>query len=491
MFVQAIPALGENAVEGLRRFLEERGFPDTPRFTEAFGRFNLYGSRYKKAVLEALERAYEHKEPVVLDNAQVEHVMPQTLSEPWRAALGPDYERIHSTWLHTPGNLTLTGYNAELHNKPFAVKRQEYKASNIVMTRELADFEEWGEPEIEQRGRAMADVAAKVWPGPAAPVRPPGDGGKPTPSRFEVRLRYWGGFKDYLQASGSTLRPRKPQPHYSLACGRITPGVVLYAYLNLRNERIAVSAYFHDEAPLRLYHDLREHRDAIEAEMGSKLAWTHGPGMKSGEIMIRNPVDPTAEALWSTYYDWMRRSLETFRRVLAPRIPKDVSGAGPGQEVQGNLTATGSLALEYWSALRTRLIEGHSPLKPHKPHPHHWTNYAIGRAGFQLTASFVRTRREIGVWLLLGGPLAKPHFHLLAGDRAAIESELGTELEWRELPGKKESHVVLRRSADPTRREEWPEQHAWLRDKLEAFHRVFGPRIKELNAGDYAVDLSP
>ena len=67
MFVQAIPALGDDAVEGLRRFLEARGFPDTPRFVEAFARFNLYGSRYKKAVLEALERAYEHKEPVVLD----------------------------------------------------------------------------------------------------------------------------------------------------------------------------------------------------------------------------------------------------------------------------------------------------------------------------------------------------------------------------------------------------------------------------------------
>ena len=67
----------------------------------------------------------------------------------------------------------------------------------------------------------------------------------------------------------------------------------------------------------------------------------------------------------------------------------------------------------------------------------------------------------------------------------------GTEVEWREMPGKKQSNVVLRRSADPTRREEWPEQHAWLRDKLEAFHRVFGPRIKELNAGDNAPDMRP
>ena len=48
--------------------------------------------------------------------------------------------------------------------------------------------------------------------------------------------------------------------------------------------------------------------------------------------------------------------------------------------------------------------------------------------------------------------------------------------------------VVLRNSADPTRREDWPEQHARLRDKLEAFHRVFRPRIKGLDAGDLALE---
>jgi hypothetical protein len=46
--------------------------------------------------------------------------------------------------------------------------------------------------------------------------------------------------------------------------------------------------------------------------------------------------------------------------------------------------------------------------------------------------------------------------------------------------------VVLRNSADPTRPENWPEQRAELRGKLEAFHRVFLPRIKGLDAGDLA-----
>ena len=320
MFVQAIPALGDRRGRGAAAVPGGPGVPRHPPVRR--------GVHPVQPLREPLQEGRPGRPGAGLraqgtrraHNAQVEHVMPQTLSEPWRAALGPDFERVHSTWLHTPGNLTLTGYNAELSNKPFEAKRQEYQGSNIVMTRKLAEQETWGEAQIEQRGRAMAEVAARVWPGPAAPVRRADDEAKATPSRFELRLRYWDGFREYLDASGSPFKPRKHKPHYSLTCGRLAPGVVLYAYLNLKNERLAVSAYFDGEAALRLYHDLREHRDAIEAEVGSKLVWSQGPTKKSGEIVLRNPVDPTDETLWPTYYDWMRRSLETFQRVLGPRI---------------------------------------------------------------------------------------------------------------------------------------------------------------------------
>ena len=244
MFVQAISAIGDHVVNGLRHFLEARGFPDTPRFVEAFTRFNLYGSRYRKVLLEAIERANDHKEPAVLTNSQVEHIMPQTLTDAWRSALGPDAEQIHATWLHTPGNLTLTGYNAELHNKPFPDKRKEYVDSNIVMTRQLAERETWGDAEIRQRGESMAQVAATIWPGPAAPVRRIDQETKTIPSRFDLRLRYWTGFSEHLKAVGSSLAVQNPRPYYDRRCGRLAPRIILYAYFNLRNQRIAVGVLF-------------------------------------------------------------------------------------------------------------------------------------------------------------------------------------------------------------------------------------------------------
>jgi hypothetical protein len=94
--------------------------------------------------------------------------------------------------------------------------------------------------------------------------------------------------------------------------------------------------------------------------------------------------------------------------------------------------------------------------------------------------------------LVLNPPLAKPYFHLLAKDRAAIEGELGMSLDWCELPARKQSHVVLRRSnSDPSQHEDWPEQHAWLQRNLEAFHKVFGPRIKELNPEHGTLEPAP
>jgi len=41
----------------------------------------------------------------------------------WRTALGPEWKRVQQTWLHSLGNLTLTGYNSEYSDRPFAEKR--------------------------------------------------------------------------------------------------------------------------------------------------------------------------------------------------------------------------------------------------------------------------------------------------------------------------------------------------------------------------------
>lgn len=166
-FVSVNRELGNQPAEGLRSFLSNnKEFPEDETFRKAFVRFNLYQSDYGRYALEMLERAHGHKEPPDLAKAQIEHIMPQTLTNEWKADLGPEHERIHSDWLHTLGNLTLSAYNPELYNHRFSVKRQEYERSNVTITRQLASHTSWGEGEIRDRAADLAELAAKMWTGP-------------------------------------------------------------------------------------------------------------------------------------------------------------------------------------------------------------------------------------------------------------------------------------------------------------------------------------
>src|SRR5699024_2446837 len=140
----------------LEHYLLERDWPDDQRFIEAFVRFPLYKRGYAREVLETLECARGHKEQASLDAAQVEHIMPQTLTPAWERLLGgDDVEDTHTEWLHCPGNLTLSGYNQELSNQPFDKKKQRFADSNVVLTRELADAPSWGPEAIRTRGERL------------------------------------------------------------------------------------------------------------------------------------------------------------------------------------------------------------------------------------------------------------------------------------------------------------------------------------------------
>jgi 16S rRNA C967 or C1407 C5-methylase (RsmB/RsmF family) len=122
-----------------------------------------YQRGYPRELLEMIERARGHKEPADLTAVQVEHILPQTLNEEWREALGSEADRIQAEWLHRPGNLTLSAYNLELWNHSFLKKRERYAQSNIGITRELAANDEWGEAQIRARGISLAEEAAQIW----------------------------------------------------------------------------------------------------------------------------------------------------------------------------------------------------------------------------------------------------------------------------------------------------------------------------------------
>lgn len=163
---------------------------------------------------------------------------------------------------------------------------------------------------------------------------------------------------------------------------------------------------------------------------------------------------------------------------------KSVTDAGPGSP--SGLTETKQLQREYWAALREYMLENGSSVKPTKPLPQHWMNFAVGRSNFYMHSLANMKEGRIGLGLAMTGLEAKPHFHLLLREREEIEEEFGEPLEWLELPERKESRVMLHDlEADPNDRNDWPAQHAWITEKLEKFDSVFRQRIKQLDASAF------
>lgn len=131
-------------------------------------------------ILERLENQDNNERHEVvkqLSNKEItiEHIMPQTLSEKWKACLGENWESIHQQYLHTMANLTLTGYNSQYSNLSFIEKRdmeKGFKDSAFRLNNYVKDCEKWTEDELLQRQQLLLSVFMKLWPMPSTAFEP-------------------------------------------------------------------------------------------------------------------------------------------------------------------------------------------------------------------------------------------------------------------------------------------------------------------------------
>ncbi|MGN8370249.1 GmrSD restriction endonuclease domain-containing protein [Helicobacter pylori] len=138
-------------------------FPNNDEFKDLFITIDFYHFKEIKYFLESLEN-FDTNEPVNTQECNIEHIMPQTLTPEWQRDLGENFEAIHEKYLHTIGNLTLTGYNAKYSNKSFQEKRdmeKGFKQSSLKLNQSLK--KSFGEKEIEKRSNDLADWALKIW----------------------------------------------------------------------------------------------------------------------------------------------------------------------------------------------------------------------------------------------------------------------------------------------------------------------------------------
>ncbi len=129
----------------MRRYLE----------TMNFGNF-----KYAKFCLALVEEKLTKSRPDLTDKKlQLEHIMPQTLNDEWRTALGPDHEAIHQEFVNTIGNLTLIRHNQELGNKPFIDKKNVYENNSGLQIAKtcITNQDHWGKDTIKARESWIID----------------------------------------------------------------------------------------------------------------------------------------------------------------------------------------------------------------------------------------------------------------------------------------------------------------------------------------------
>jgi len=148
-----------------------RAFPTDMEFMAALSSADLYNFRRRSYFLRMLEN-YGRKEHVTIEDYTIEHILPQNenLSLEWQAALGDDWQEVQQRYLHTLGNLTLTGYNSEYSDHPFRVKRDMeggFKDSPLRLNKGLGALDTWNAAEIERRAKRLAGEAVRIWARPA------------------------------------------------------------------------------------------------------------------------------------------------------------------------------------------------------------------------------------------------------------------------------------------------------------------------------------
>ena len=157
-------------------------FPKDDEVKEDFATRQVYKmpANLRMFILERMENrdskeCHDVVKQLTEKTISIEHIMPQTLSDKWKDALGEEWERIHQQYLHTMANLTLTGYNSQYSNLAFLEKRDMEKGFNdsaFRLNNYVKSCDQWTEVEMKQRQHDLLEVFMRLWPMPSTTFEP-------------------------------------------------------------------------------------------------------------------------------------------------------------------------------------------------------------------------------------------------------------------------------------------------------------------------------
>ncbi|MCQ2777472.1 DUF262 domain-containing protein [Helicobacter pylori] len=239
--------LGENNVsaDALKRYLGksvgQAAFPNDDKIKVAFAVRNAYSANQAcKFILLEIEKL-SNAEPPKEENLEVEHFYPKTPTQEWRDMVG-DYFTFEQDYLNNFGNLTLSGQNQKLGNKPYEAKiaLMEQYSSLHLNDYFINNTHSWGIEEVRKRSEYLADKFCQVGLFKDLPK--------------EYRTREISKTLDDDLTSHNLQSVKLPNHQRKTARNAKQLASVVIDYL-LENAREAFESYTDDESPRYIYWD--------------------------------------------------------------------------------------------------------------------------------------------------------------------------------------------------------------------------------------------
>ena len=130
--------------------------------------------------------------------------------------------------------------------------------------------------------------------------------------------------------------------------------------------------------------------------------------------------------------------------------------------------------LEYWQAFNDYAFSDANfsrIFNKRKPTTDHWMDFSIGSSACHIDVSQIQKRKAVDVELYINDD--KELFKSLFAHKDEIEKNMEMELEWKELPERKASRILIEKTVDLDDRATWPEQFDYIMDTCIKMKRAF------------------
>lgn len=424
-------------------------FPTNPEIKIALQDKDLYNTQPKNRnyFFELLEN-YNNREYVSTanDDITIEHIFPQQPHAVWQESLSPEeYLAFKDKYINTIANLTLSGNNGSLGNKPFLAKKemningseQGYEFSRLWLNQYLKTITEWNETTYFQRLELITERFFKIWEYPNVVIDENEDSTE----------------ENIFDAEAPT---HKRLDYFVFENNRIEEDTVAQMYFYVLRQLLAKNSrlILEGQTVLKITKNEADFRAPQELANG----W-----------YIESNIDSNSK------FTILKKILVLFE--LENELFIKYSNEGIVSSNETSLNKRKSFWIQLLAKLEhTTLFNNVSPSKDH------WLLTGAGTAGvsYLLTITKMQARIELAIGTA-DKAKNKSYFNKLLKSKEAIEENFGAPLIWEELPDNKMSRIKTEVSdVNIFDESTWDKMNEFFVGYLEKFVGAIGEYVEKL-----------